>query len=138
MTGYPNEDEGPDEVKWEDAGMTEKPEHTPLPELGYLYVDGSHGLIGVDLAKQKHLLNCGTVMGAVNAVPDLVKALEEARDLLLEIKQGSHARSPNHNARLVIEAALAKVKPFHDIDAKTGTADDQGLFADDSSNDPPW
>lgn len=36
------------------------------------------------------------------------RALEEARDLLLERTRGSHARSPGHNARLVIDAALSK------------------------------
>lgn len=35
-----------------------------------------------------------------------MKALEEARDLLLERVQGSPARSAGHNARLVIEATL--------------------------------
>jgi len=40
----------------------------------------------------------------------LVEALELARDLLLERKQGSPARSSAHNARLVIDAALAAAK----------------------------
>lgn len=35
------------------------------------------------------------------------EALREARDLLLERNRGSAARSPAHNARLVIDAALA-------------------------------
>lgn len=33
-------------------------------------------------------------------------AMQEACDLLTERKQGSHARSPGHNARLVLEAAI--------------------------------
>lgn len=37
----------------------------------------------------------------------LIQALQEARDLLVERKHGSAARSPAHNARLVIDAALA-------------------------------
>lgn len=43
---------------------------------------------------------------AAAEIERLRAALAEARDLLLEIKQGGHARSPNHNARLVIDAAL--------------------------------
>jgi hypothetical protein len=38
----------------------------------------------------------------------LVEALKEARDLLMERKYGSAARSPGHNARLVIDAALSE------------------------------
>lgn len=38
------------------------------------------------------------------------KALEEARDLLLERLRGSPARSPSHNARLVIDQALSDLK----------------------------
>lgn len=36
----------------------------------------------------------------------LYAAMKEACDLLTERKQGGHARSPNHNARLVLEAAI--------------------------------
>lgn len=39
----------------------------------------------------------------INALYDAIK---EACDLLTERKQGSRARSPNHNARLVLDAAL--------------------------------
>lgn len=39
---------------------------------------------------------------------ELLEALREARDLLLERIQGSPARSAGHNARLVIQAAIAK------------------------------
>lgn len=50
------------------------------------------------------------------ASQERVKALEEAAreaiDLLAERKYGSHARSPGHNARLVLERALKD--PTHD------------------------
>lgn len=39
--------------------------------------------------------------------PPLREHLEYARDLLMERRYGSPARSPGHNARLVIEAALS-------------------------------
>lgn len=38
---------------------------------------------------------------------ELLPLLEEARDLLLERRHGNSARSPGHNARLAIEAAIA-------------------------------
>jgi hypothetical protein len=38
------------------------------------------------------------------------EALEEARDLLMERIYGNPARSPGHNARLVIEGVLASLK----------------------------
>lgn len=37
----------------------------------------------------------------------LVEAAKHACDLLAERTYGSHARSPGHNARLVLEAAIA-------------------------------
>ncbi|MHB1208049.1 MAG: hypothetical protein ACYCZX_20970 [Rhodospirillaceae bacterium] len=39
----------------------------------------------------------------------LRKAIKEACDLLAERTQGSHARSPGHNARLLLERALRSV-----------------------------
>lgn len=42
---------------------------------------------------------------------ELVDAMKEACDLLAERKYGSHARSPGHNARLTLEAALSKLEP---------------------------
>lgn len=47
---------------------------------------------------------------AADLIAELLEALEEARDLLLEVKQGSPARSAGHNARLVIERAIAKAR----------------------------
>lgn len=41
----------------------------------------------------------------------LVAAIREAIDLLAERKHGSPARSPGHNARLVLEAALRSAPP---------------------------
>ena len=41
----------------------------------------------------------------------LVAAMREAIDLLTERKQGSSARSPGHNARLVLESALRSAPP---------------------------
>ncbi len=41
---------------------------------------------------------------------ELLPALKEARDLLLERIHGSPARSAGHNARLVIEGAIAKAE----------------------------
>lgn len=38
---------------------------------------------------------------------ELLPLLEKARDLLLERRHGNSARSPGHNARLAIEAAIA-------------------------------
>jgi hypothetical protein len=43
----------------------------------------------------------------IAAAPDLLEALKEARDLLRERTHGNPARSAGHNARLVIEAAIA-------------------------------
>lgn len=42
---------------------------------------------------------------------ELLPLLEEARDLLLERRHGNSARSPGHNARLAIEAAIALLAP---------------------------
>jgi hypothetical protein len=42
-------------------------------------------------------------------VERLAAALTEARELLLERKQGSPARSASHNARLVIDEALSSL-----------------------------
>lgn len=39
---------------------------------------------------------------------ELLEALKQARDLLLERKHGNPARSAGHNARLIIQAAIAK------------------------------
>jgi len=38
-------------------------------------------------------------------------AIRQARDLLMERKYGNEARSPGHNARLVLEAALSSGQP---------------------------
>lgn len=45
---------------------------------------------------------------AARAGDDLRVAMREACDLLAERKHGSPARSPGHNARLVLESALAR------------------------------
>ncbi len=50
------------------------------------------------------------IVSAVNSHDALVKALEEACDLLAERKYGSPARSPGHNARLVLDAAISLAK----------------------------
>lgn len=44
-------------------------------------------------------------------VAGLRELLEEARDLLMERRHGNNARSPGHNARLVIEHALTTLAP---------------------------
>lgn len=41
----------------------------------------------------------------------LIDAAREACDLLAERKHGSPARSPGHNARLVLESAIREVAP---------------------------
>ena len=81
MTGYPNEDEGPDEVKWEEPHMTEKtpqafieakaerdsgwpeitaekPEHTPLPWRVFKTPDGLR-LVGVGADDGEGILDAG-------------------------------------------------------------------------------
>lgn len=46
---------------------------------------------------------------AETSMGEVVEALREARDLLMERRYGNPARSPGHNARLEIEAALSKL-----------------------------
>lgn len=69
---------------------------------------GEYGLDGL-------LMDCSTaiqhlreqVLAQAKEIERKDKALREAVDLLTERKQGGHARSPNHNARLVLDAALS-------------------------------
>jgi hypothetical protein len=142
MTGYPNEDEGPDEVKWEDAGMTEKPEHTPLPwcipdgqdneSLVCRDIDGRAGDVIFGTADkfrswQRRMTiaecdaNAALIVRSVNAIPDLVRALESAL-CQWQMYADMHERE-DEGVRLVDEktaegdlfrhckAVLAKVKP---------------------------
>jgi hypothetical protein len=134
MTGYPNEDEGPDEVNWEEVDMSEeKPEHTPLPwSTGGIFNPKSDnptvniwGPIPVGKQSGKIIAHAISVKDAnliirsVNAVPDLVAALDDLIDILSGAQSGfisgsdtdqtwDIARSNRlNNAR----AALARVKP---------------------------
>lgn len=64
-------------------------------------------------ARDEALAELATARAAVPAGGDggLRTAMFDACDLLMERKQGSAARSPNHNARLVLERALAATSP---------------------------
>ena len=54
--------------------------------------------------------NAALIVLAVNNHEALVEAITEAIDLLIERKHGSNARSPGHNARLVLQRALASAR----------------------------
>jgi hypothetical protein len=70
------------------------------------------------------------VLAALSSQPeerggDVLLLLNEARDLLMERVHGSPARSPAHNARLVVEAAIATLTP-----ASTGIGEKSNTSAD--------
>jgi hypothetical protein len=61
-----------------------------------------------EIAEEKLIADATTLLRAQN--DRLVQALEEASDLLAERKYGSPARSPAHNARNLIDAALLELR----------------------------
>lgn len=60
---------------------------------------------------------CNSDRDSAPTIAKLRAAVQEACDLLAERKYGNDARSPGHNARLVLEAALGLVS---DPDQSTG------------------
>ena len=132
MNGYPNEDEGPDEVVWQ----VEKAISTcPFCQGVMQFRKALHIADGnTDAIIHAGPTNCGMVQfedgstdesiiakwntRSINAVPDLVAALERASTLIDESRSG-HIAGSDHDgkwdarrAELVkdIDAVLAKVK----------------------------
>ena len=56
--------------------------------------------------------------------------LEEARDLLMERKHGNPARSPGHNARLVIEEAIKSLAASPQAPAREGVVESDAAMAE--------
>lgn len=128
--GYPNEDEGPDEVPllaidpdWENG--PKKPEHTPLPwHLGivlypYVHFYGPTDAIGFSpaigscqtaLGEDHDVANAAFIVRSVNAIPDLISALEQIRRYSDE-NLGPSRSSLLSKIAAIADAAIAKVKP---------------------------
>lgn len=97
-------------------------DHTPTPweagETGHgspyaVYSDDATGSIiamcqhtYVNRSHEQMIANVAFIVRAVNNHDALVKAIRDACDLLAERTYGGNARSPGHNARLLLEAAL--------------------------------
>ena len=122
--GYPNEDEGPDEVTW----PAEKAQHTPLPwsirpnkfdDWGFIRGADGQTLACVARGQEEkefdwhrshgtdpYQANADLIVHSVNAVPGLIVALEE----IAATDQYPDHEDSAAELREIARAALAKVK----------------------------
>lgn len=112
MTGYPNEDEGPDEVNWQNPQMSEeKMEHMSLIARLQkpMWVHSSNPFEGRQLEREETL---AAMSEAAAAIADLVKALDQVKVVCDDNAPDSCDKKMALDfVRQVAAAALAKVKP---------------------------